>query len=156
MIRTIFTPLKARPAPRLFSVNQITLLSFFTGFPVGFAMTYVNLKRLGNSRGATQLVWNLAAASLVLFLLVAFLPVAPSVYSLPFNLLCIGYLTVVMNRELQVHQSRGGYHDAEKIWNGCGLGLLGLLAWSVLAGVLLILFYVAALVLNLPLPGLGI
>jgi hypothetical protein len=156
MIRYISSPLDPPAAPRLFSINQIALLSFFTGFPVGFAMTYVNLKRLGNSRGATQLVWNLAAASLVLFWLVAFLPVPPTVYSLPFNLLCIGYLTVVMNRELQVYQSRGGYHDAEKIWNACRLGLLGLLAWSVLAGVLLILFYVAALVLNLRLPGLGI
>lgn len=156
MIRTVFAPLKARPAPRLFSVNQITLLSFFTGFPVGFAMTYVNLKRLGNSRGAAQLVLNLAVASLVLFLLMAFLPVPATVYSLPFNVLCIGYLSMVMNRELQAYQSRGGYHDTEKIWNGFGWGLVGLLAWSVLAGVLLLLLYVSALVLDLHLPGLGI
>lgn len=156
MIHQILSRPEPVAMPRLFSINQISVLSFFTGFPVGFALAYVNLKRMGNAQGARQLIWALAAGTLALLLLITFLPVSSTVYSLPFNVLCIGYLNVVMTRELQAYRFRGGLFAVEKFWNGFGLGLLGLLSWILLAGVLLLLFYVTVMVLNIHLPGLGI
>ncbi|MFZ5879590.1 MAG: hypothetical protein ACOY0R_09480 [Chloroflexota bacterium] len=156
MIRYISSPLDPPAAPRLFSINQIALLSFFTGFPVGFAMAYVNLKRIGSLRSARRLILGLAAATLALLLLMAFLPVPSTVYSLPFNVLCIAYLNVAMTRELLAYRSRGGQYADEKIWNGCGMGLLGLLAWIVLAGALLASLHSVSQALNLRPPSLGI
>jgi hypothetical protein len=146
----------AVPAPLLFTVNQISLLSFFTGFPVGFAMAYINLKRMDNAQGARRLVLGLGIATLALLLIFAFLPVSFSVYSMPVNLLCVLYLNTLMTRELKTYQSRGGQFCSEKVWSGCLPGILGILAWAALAAVILTTLFGIATAFQFHLPGLGI
>lgn len=68
---------EAAPKPLLlFSPRTIGLVSIVGGFPVGFALSLANLKRIGDGRAYRRMFWLWGAATLALTAVGLYVPIA--------------------------------------------------------------------------------
>ena len=138
----------------LYSASKVALISFLLGFPAGLMVAAVNWRRMGLSNKIKPHLVAAVLASLALGF-VAASPLAPcsTVFGLLFSLAFSLYLYRATENDINSFRKSDVYFEDGGWLGGFGLGILGLLAFYLLAGLTALTSSLIAY-LDQPLPGL--
>ena len=120
----------------LFSPRVIGIIAIPGGFPVGFALTLINLKRIGDKRAYARMFLFWGAATLVLVAAGLYVPIA-NLFLLVINLLSAASFYFI-GKNMENHLKREGKsHAPEDAMAAIGMGFVAWVIWFLVFSALL-------------------
>ena len=131
------TPLEAVPQKvLLFSPRTIGVIAIIGGFPVGFALSLANLKRIGDRRAYLVMFGGWAAATLALVAAGLYVPIA-NLFLLVINLISAAAFYFIGKNIVERYQQTGKVYAPDDAMAAVGLGFVAWVAWFLVFSALL-------------------
>lgn len=129
-------PSTPQNGPYLFTPRTIGILSIFGGFPLGFALSIANLKRLGRERARQALYWLWGIVTLALVAAALYIPIA-NLYLVTLNLISAACFYFLGKNMVAKSGTEGNGYLPDNGLAAIGLGFVSWVVWFLIFSALL-------------------
>ncbi len=120
----------------LFSPRDIGVIALIGGFPVGFALSLANLKRIGDTRAYHRMFWVWGVVTLALVAAGLYVPIA-DLFLLVINLVSAAAFYFIGKNIVERFQQAGKVYTPDDSMAAVGLGFVAWVAWFLIFSALL-------------------